>query len=471
VRAHDLPADPAGGGGGDVRAVPRTPVDLVLVLDTSGSMMGSKLAMLKSAVRFVLSELRDDDRVSLISFNGTATRVTPLRRMTTEGRASSERAVMSLCADGGTSITAGLDAALGVLCGRRSVNLGTACMLLTDGHGAFSTPASHFRDLDEVRPRANNTGMSCAVHTFGVGADHDAALLQRFAADTGGTYSFVDDSRDRIAQAFAATLAAVTTVAGTRVSVTLSVPGTSAAEIVDVENGAFAVEGAVGPDTATVVIPSLSAGESKSVPFVLRVSGATAGESGAAAPTQTRTSSAPVQISLDVKYRAPGARATGASTVVPTVNLTVARSAVPAASGIPYGPPNAFVTMQRLRVLTLDATADAREIMSHGNDRARASEVVHRAILAVETTLRAAGGAVGGLEPATALLEDLKALQRIAPRLRNGAGLQFSPVDSATFVAVSTAQSSSHATQSGTGSGGIYASASAGWSVARSAAY
>ncbi|KAI4995480.1 hypothetical protein ZWY2020_035383 [Hordeum vulgare] len=70
--------------GGDA---PRAPVDLVTVLDVSGSMNGYKLALLKQAMRFVIANLGPDDRLSVVSFSTKARRVTRLARMSEAAKA------------------------------------------------------------------------------------------------------------------------------------------------------------------------------------------------------------------------------------------------------------------------------------------------------------------------------------------------------------------------------------------------
>lgn len=64
----------------------RAPIDIVTVLDVSGSMKGTKLSLLKRAVHFVIDNLGLSDRLSIVSFSNTATRMLPLRRMTEAGR-------------------------------------------------------------------------------------------------------------------------------------------------------------------------------------------------------------------------------------------------------------------------------------------------------------------------------------------------------------------------------------------------
>ncbi|KAK1653072.1 hypothetical protein QYE76_070877 [Lolium multiflorum] len=89
-------------------AQPRAPLDLVTVLDVSGSMGGHKLALLKQAMRFVIDNLGPADRLSVVSFSSEAGRVTKLARMTDAGKASCISAVESLVARGGTNIAEGL---------------------------------------------------------------------------------------------------------------------------------------------------------------------------------------------------------------------------------------------------------------------------------------------------------------------------------------------------------------------------
>ncbi|CAD6341921.1 unnamed protein product [Miscanthus lutarioriparius] len=67
------------------------PLDLVTVLDVSGSMTGAKLALLKQAVGFVIDNLRPQDRLSVVSISSGGRRVTRLLRMSGTGKATTKR--------------------------------------------------------------------------------------------------------------------------------------------------------------------------------------------------------------------------------------------------------------------------------------------------------------------------------------------------------------------------------------------
>ncbi|KAH8497299.1 hypothetical protein H0E87_019832 [Populus deltoides] len=117
---------------------PRAPVDLVTVLDISGSMAGTKLALLKRAMGFVIQNLGSNDRLSVIAFSSTARRLFPLRRMSDTGRQHALQAVNSLVANGGTNIAEGLRKGAKVMEDRREKNPVASIILLSDGQDTYT---------------------------------------------------------------------------------------------------------------------------------------------------------------------------------------------------------------------------------------------------------------------------------------------------------------------------------------------
>lgn len=47
-------------------------MDLILCIDISGSMQGEKIQQVKDTLLFIVDELKDIDRVSLVVFNDAA---------------------------------------------------------------------------------------------------------------------------------------------------------------------------------------------------------------------------------------------------------------------------------------------------------------------------------------------------------------------------------------------------------------
>ncbi|XP_030546102.1 E3 ubiquitin-protein ligase WAV3 isoform X2 [Rhodamnia argentea] len=191
----------------------RAPIDLVTVLDVSGSMAGSKLALLKRAMGFVIQNLGPSDRLSVIAFSSTARRLFPLQRMTDIGRQQALQAVNSLTSNGGTNIAEGLKKGAKVLSDRKCKNPVGSIILLSDGQDTYSvsspgaSAASHCRGAQQsLLPLAmfqkDGTGLQIPVHTFGFGTDHDAAMMHSIAETSGGTFSFIE-AEDVIQDAFA----------------------------------------------------------------------------------------------------------------------------------------------------------------------------------------------------------------------------------------------------------------------------
>ncbi|XP_030454618.2 E3 ubiquitin-protein ligase WAV3 [Syzygium oleosum] len=111
----------------------RAPIDLVAVLDTSGSMTGAKLQMLKRAMRLVVGSLSSADRLSVVAFAAAPRRLLPLRRMTAQGQRAARRVIDRLTCGQGKSVGDALRKAAKVLEDRRERNPVASIILLSDG--------------------------------------------------------------------------------------------------------------------------------------------------------------------------------------------------------------------------------------------------------------------------------------------------------------------------------------------------
>ena len=169
----------------------RVPRDLVLVLDTSGSMSDLKMSQAKKALKVCLNQLGERDRFSIVSF---ATAVQSFREgLTDAGAGQLEKAskwVDDLRAGGGTAIQPALNAALD-LRGKeagRSFNI----VFFTDGQ-----PTVDERDPQKIVKNvvARNTA-STRIFTFGVGDDVNAAMLDQLADSTRAISTYVRPAED-----------------------------------------------------------------------------------------------------------------------------------------------------------------------------------------------------------------------------------------------------------------------------------
>ncbi|KAG4200500.1 hypothetical protein ERO13_A05G215800v2 [Gossypium hirsutum] len=195
----------------------RAPIDLVTVLDVSGSMTGAKLQMLKRAMRLVISSLGSADRLSIVAFSATSKRLLPLRRMTAQGQRAARRIIDRLACGQGTSVGDALRKATKVLEDRRERNPVASIMLLSDGQDErVQSNASNQRHHSSHASSTRFAHIEIPVHAFGFGQSggysHEPAE-DAFAKCVGGLLSVVvQDLRIQLSFASGSAPAEITAV-------------------------------------------------------------------------------------------------------------------------------------------------------------------------------------------------------------------------------------------------------------------
>ncbi|KAG8065226.1 hypothetical protein GUJ93_ZPchr0004g39382 [Zizania palustris] len=220
----------------------RAPVDLVTVLDVSGSMAGTKLALVKRAMGFVVQHLGPCDRLSVIAFSSSARRLFHLQRMSNYGRQQALQAINSLGAGGGTNIADALKKAMKVIENRSYKNSVCSIILLSDGQDTYSVVSSvqgTSPDYKSLVPSSilNDELRMVPLHAFGLGADHDSDSLHSIAEASGGTFSFIEDEgvmQDAFAQCIGGLLSTV--VQEMRVSMECVHPGV---QLCSIKSGSY----------------------------------------------------------------------------------------------------------------------------------------------------------------------------------------------------------------------------------------
>ncbi|KAL5559893.1 hypothetical protein UlMin_036104 [Ulmus minor] len=172
----------------------RAPVDLVAVLDASGSMTGAKLHMLKRAMRLVISSLGSADRLSIVAFSATPKRLLPLMRMTATGQRAARRVIDRLVSGQGSSVGEALRKATKVLEDRRERNPVASIMLLSDGQDERVQSGGNRRQASSHVSSTRFAHIEIPVHSFGFGKNggysHEPAE-DAFAKCVGGILSVV----------------------------------------------------------------------------------------------------------------------------------------------------------------------------------------------------------------------------------------------------------------------------------------
>ncbi len=175
--------------------------DVILVLDTSGSMEGEKLAQAREAAVSILDNLNPDDRFNVISFS-TGTRSYENGLVSANKAADAQTFVNRLEAVGGTNISQALLEAVAQADSSRP----TTIIFLTDGlatEGITDTPLL-LNTLEQAAPS------NVRIFAFGVGDDVDTSLLDQLAQNHRGTTTYVRPFQaiDEVVSAFYAKVSA-----------------------------------------------------------------------------------------------------------------------------------------------------------------------------------------------------------------------------------------------------------------------
>jgi len=167
------------------------PLNLVFVIDKSGSMADSdKMSRVKDGLRTMITRLRPNDIVSIVTFDTTASVLYSARAI---GNGDGLRyAIDCIVPEGGTNIHSGL--MLGYAEARKNFRSGATnrVILLTDGIANVGV-------TDPTRIAADSlecNGRGIDLSTIGVGLDLNNDLLRTLARSGRGLYHFISDYKD-----------------------------------------------------------------------------------------------------------------------------------------------------------------------------------------------------------------------------------------------------------------------------------
>jgi Ca-activated chloride channel homolog len=167
------------------------PRDMVLVLDTSGSMRGKRMQQARNALKYCLNNLGKNDRFALINFATTVNKYD--EKLLPAGKDEVEKArkwVDALEATGGTAIDDALAAALNYRSSdeTRVFNI----IFFTDGQPTIGETNTNVILANFAK--RNTSGTRC--FTFGVGDDVNASMLDKLAEDSRAIATYVREADD-----------------------------------------------------------------------------------------------------------------------------------------------------------------------------------------------------------------------------------------------------------------------------------
>jgi len=175
------------------------PLDLVCILDNSGSMQGSKIQSLIKAMEFVIQKLTYKDRLSIVFFNSYAGDIHDWLPMTDDNKTKSVNLLKSLRATGGTDIYAGMRHGWSHIQNQNQqktlkTKTQSCIFLLTDGQDNTN--------LQEKKQLAHNIKQNgTSFFVFGFGSDHDSAHMNAISDAGEGSFTYIETD-DTVIDAF-----------------------------------------------------------------------------------------------------------------------------------------------------------------------------------------------------------------------------------------------------------------------------
>jgi len=168
------------------------PANLVFLVDVSGSMDRREgLPLVKSTLKLLVDQLREQDRVSLVVYAGESRVV--LEPTSGREKAKIRTAIEQLTAGGSTAGASGIELAY-QMAQQAFIPKGINRILLaTDGD--FNVGVSDFDSLKQMAVDKRKTGIS--LTTLGFGVDNYNEHLMEQLADAGdGNYAYIDNLRE-----------------------------------------------------------------------------------------------------------------------------------------------------------------------------------------------------------------------------------------------------------------------------------
>lgn len=199
-------------------------VDIVAVLDVSGSMIGEKLQLMKDSMKYLVEQLTSNDQLAIVEFSYTARKLSPLVPLTPDNKQTVILKIDEMNIDGSTNISSGLERGWHILQNRHVKNPISAIFLLTDG---CDDTGSAINSILRTKINAIKEQLQEPINIFcfGYGNDHDALTLGTISDAGDGLFYYVGEI-DRLHEAFGKCIGGlVTTIArNISISITSSVP-------------------------------------------------------------------------------------------------------------------------------------------------------------------------------------------------------------------------------------------------------
>ncbi len=166
----------------DQQLVQPAPREVILVVDTSGSMHGASMAQAKEALKLAISRLKPGDSFNLIRFNHSATQLfSDAVAASEQNRQTALRWINQLQADGGTEMHSALSMALD---GKEYADHLRQIIFITDGDVG---------NEEALFTLIHNRLGGSRLFTVGIGSAPNSFFMSRAAEQGRGSFTYIGD--------------------------------------------------------------------------------------------------------------------------------------------------------------------------------------------------------------------------------------------------------------------------------------
>lgn len=196
----------------------RTPLHMVLAIDCSGSMSGSKIGSVKDTLNRLVNNLTENDTITMIGFSTNCWEILPVTPMSNINKKQALEAIKNISTHNMTNLEEAIKWSIerAATADKKKVS---RIVLLTDG-----LPTIGDQTHDGLVSVTGLMGQSVSLTTFGYGNDYDPELLVSLASKGRGNHFYIQ-FKDDCKKAFALELGGLLSMALQDVKVSVTPTG------------------------------------------------------------------------------------------------------------------------------------------------------------------------------------------------------------------------------------------------------
>ena len=163
--------------------VTNKPINISLLIDSSGSMEGIRIDSVKKTLKVLVETLSNEDIITLITFSSNSKVILEKVLINDSNRSSIFDEIEKINAEGGTNLEKAF-----CLLGTLQITNSNAIVMLSDGYinEGMSNTASLYSLVKYYMPQL-------PIYTLGYGDDHNADLMKILSTKTHGSYNFIQE--------------------------------------------------------------------------------------------------------------------------------------------------------------------------------------------------------------------------------------------------------------------------------------